>query len=235
MSVKVSSWVWHSEEAKGVAGNELVLLLALADVADDKGRCRYIDDEGDLTYSVLAAKVRVSRSTVIRMVAKLRERGLLAHVPGTKRHANEFRVLVPWAESSGFNLEPNDSDSVSTANGFGSKSDARTSLIRIDVITSAFDEFYRVYPRHVGKEAARKAFIAAARSTDPAVIVAGARRFAADPNLPERHFIPHPSTWLSRGSWDDEPLPPRVTSAAGPGPVREEQFAPGDEWLAFNR
>lgn len=77
MSVKVSSWVWHGAEAAEVTGNELVLLLALSDVSDDRGRCRYIDDEGDLTYAVLAKKVRVSRSTLIRMVAKLRERGLL--------------------------------------------------------------------------------------------------------------------------------------------------------------
>lgn len=96
-----------------------------------------------------------------------------------------------------------------------------------------FGDFYMAYPRKVGKEAARKAFEKAAKTADPALIVAAARRFSADPNLPEKQFIPHPATWLGRGSWDDEELPQRA--ASGQAPLREEDFAPGDEWMAFNR
>ena len=236
MSVKVSSWVWHGDEAKGVTGNELVLLLALADVADDRGRCRYIDDEGDLTYAVLADKVRVSRSTLIRTVSKLRERGLLAHTPGTKKHANAFQVLVPWVDSSGFNLEPNTSDEVSNPTGFGVKSDERTSLIRNDVLLSEFDRFWVAYPRKVAKPRALKAFLSAAATTDPKVIVEGAIRFSRDPNLPEKQFIPHPASWLNDGRWDDEPLPPRIRPA-GPGPAGplSDEYEPGEEWAAWNR
>ena len=79
MSVRVSSWVWHSRECEELSGNELVLLVALADVADDQGRCRYVSDEDDLTYDGLARKVRVSRRTVERLVPALVERGLLEH------------------------------------------------------------------------------------------------------------------------------------------------------------
>lgn len=73
----------------------------------------------------------------------------------------------------------------------------------------SFDEFWEVYPRRVGKEAARKAFAKAARSADPAVVLAAARTYAKDPNLPEKQFVPYPATWLNRGSWEDEPLPQR--------------------------
>lgn len=97
MSVKVSSWVWHGDECADLAGNELVLLLALADVAGDEGRCRYLDDESDMTYTALARKVRVDRRTIIRLVAKLRERGLVDQVPGQNGRPNEFTVVVPWA------------------------------------------------------------------------------------------------------------------------------------------
>lgn len=93
-----------------------------------------------------------------------------------------------------------------------------------------FAEFYMAYPRKVGKEAARRAFDKAARSTDPALIVDGARRYASDPNLPEKRFIPHPASWLNAGRWDDEPEVPRE----GGGP-REDDYGPGDEWMAFNR
>ena len=86
-----------------------------------------------------------------------------------------------------------------------------------------FAEFYLIYPRKVGKEAARKAFEKAAKSTDPEAIIEGASRFAADPNLPEKQFIPHPATWLNAGRWEDEPLPHR----GGDG---GEDFG-RDEWL----
>ena len=74
-----------------------------------------------------------------------------------------------------------------------------------------FDEFWSAYPRKVGKQKARTKFTAACKRTDPQVVIDGARRLAADPNLPEAQFIPHPSTWLERDGWDDEPLPPRNT------------------------
>lgn len=103
-------------------------------------------------------------------------------------------------------------------------------LVAADAPRVGFAEFYMAYPRKVGKEAARRAFDKAARSTDPALIVDGARRYASDPNLPEKRFIPHPASWLNAGRWDDEPEVPRDGGVA-----READFAEGDEWMAFNR
>lgn len=99
MSVKVSSWVWH-EATDEVNGNELILLLALADVADDFGRCRFVDEESALTYDSLARKVRVDRRTIERLIPKLRGRGLIEQVRGARGRPNEFRVVVPWAVKS---------------------------------------------------------------------------------------------------------------------------------------
>ena len=75
------------------------------------------------------------------------------------------------------------------------------------VIASAFDRFWAAYPRKVGKDGARKMFATASRRVDPEVIVAGAERLRADPNLPATEYVPHPSTWLNAGRWDDEPYP----------------------------
>lgn len=234
MSVKVSSWVWHGDETSDLAGNEMILMLALADVAADDGRCVYLTEDDDLTYAGLAKKARVDRRTVIRLVAKLRDRGLLLQTKGTRAQPNDFAIAVPWRK--GDNLSPVDSvtpvpDSVTTEPLFGDNASTRTSLIRNDVNVArvGFAEFYMAYPRKVGKEAARRAFDKAARSTDPALIVDGARRYASDPNLPEKRFIPHPASWLNAGRWDDEPEVPRD------GGQREADFAEGDEWMAFNR
>lgn len=145
MSVKVSSWVWH-EASDEINGNELILLLALADVADDNGRCRFVGDDEGLTYPALERKARISKSTVVRLVAKLRESGLIAVVKGVKGRPNEFRVLVPWAEKSGANLTPNgdsgsgDSvssgeDSVSSESTFGVKHNIHSSIDVLNVST----------------------------------------------------------------------------------------------------
>jgi hypothetical protein len=72
-----------------------------------------------------------------------------------------------------------------------------------------FDTFWELYPRKVGKDDARKAFTVAAKKHDPDDIIAGASRYAADPNLPGKQFIPHPGKWLRGGHWQDEPLPER--------------------------
>lgn len=80
-----------------------------------------------------------------------------------------------------------------------------------------FDEFWDAYPRKVGKKKARAKFAAAVKAAgDAQSVIDGARRLAADPNLPDKQFIPHPTTWLERGGWDDEPLPSRSPSRQVP-------------------
>lgn len=85
-----------------------------------------------------------------------------------------------------------------------------------------FTEFWDAYPRKVGKDRARKAFASACRRATPEEIIEGAKRLAADPNLPKRddpdwRYVKHPTTWLNGGCWqDDEPLPDRAPSRQVP-------------------
>lgn len=79
-----------------------------------------------------------------------------------------------------------------------------------------FEEFYDAYPRHEGKQAARKAWDKAIGRASPEAILTGARRLAGDPNLPEKRWIPHPQTWLNRDGWDDDPLPARDETKGRP-------------------
>lgn len=81
-----------------------------------------------------------------------------------------------------------------------------------------FDAFWHAYPRKVGKQKARTKFTTAVkRAGDPNLVIAGAQRLADDPNLPDKQYIPHPTTWLERDGWEDEPLPPRHTPATTSG------------------
>lgn len=88
-----------------------------------------------------------------------------------------------------------------------------------------FDEFWSAYPRHMAKAAARTKFLALAKKLDPQLLVDGARRYAADPNLPEKQYIPYPTTWLTQGRWEDEALPPRGDREQ----VRD--VGDGEEWM----
>lgn len=74
-------------------------------------------------------------------------------------------------------------------------------------VESDFLDFYTEYPRHVGKEAARRAFVKAVKSGTPAAdIVEGARRYAAATAAAgtETRYIAHPATWLNAGRWNDD-------------------------------
>jgi hypothetical protein len=88
-----------------------------------------------------------------------------------------------------------------------------------------FDVFWEAYPRKVGKDDARKVWDRKRKQVATQVILDGAQRLAEDPNLPEdRKFIPHPTTWLARGGWDDEPLPPRNTNGTSRQIARNSAF-----------
>lgn len=61
MSIKLMSAIWERAPQKGA---ELLVLLALADWANDRGEC-------DPSYNQLAEKARVDRRRAIRLVSKL--------------------------------------------------------------------------------------------------------------------------------------------------------------------
>lgn len=70
-----------------------------------------------------------------------------------------------------------------------------------------FNSFWDTYPRKLGKGEARVAFAKAMNTHGHEVILDGVRRFADDPNLPAKQFIPRPATWLNQERWGDEAYP----------------------------
>ncbi|AYN56861.1 helix-turn-helix DNA binding domain protein [Arthrobacter phage Andrew] len=71
-----------------------------------------------------------------------------------------------------------------------------------------FADFWAVYPRKTAKASALKAWQKAVKTADAAAIIAGAERYAGDPNR-EAKFTAYPATWLNAGRWEDEALPSR--------------------------
>ena len=74
--------------------------------------------------------------------------------------------------------------------------------------TSAFDAFWAIYPRKVGKGRAFKAWKTATQRADRRVIMEGLQKqlkVGVIPKYDRGHdFTPHPATWLNDDRWNDE-------------------------------
>lgn len=116
--------------------------------------------------------------------------------------------------------EPPKNHQIHPSHGSGVTEDLELSLVLADASPApkvpTFEDFYAVYPRHKEPLAAKRAWEKAIKHTDPSHIMAGALRYAKDPNLPEKQYVPYPASWLNGGCWDDDPEPVRVSANRGP-------------------
>lgn len=81
--------------------------------------------------------------------------------------------------------------------------------LKREVDDERFTEFWAVYPRKVAKADALKAWTSALKRTDPATLIAGAMRYAAERTGQDSTYTKHPATWLNKGCWTDEPAAPQ--------------------------
>lgn len=98
-----------------------------------------------------------------------------------------------------------------------------------------FAEFWIAYPRKDDKAKAQTAYRTARKKAPQAEIIAGAQRYAADPNRDDS-FTKLPTSWLNAGSWANGPLPNR-NSAPKPNSAtqRNEQHAATLRRMAANQ
>lgn len=75
----------------------------------------------------------------------------------------------------------------------------RVPAVRIE----GFEDWWKAYPRKVGKGAARTAYLAAVKRGASEQDLAAALRRQQWPA--EERFIPHARTWLTQDRWQDEP------------------------------
>lgn len=84
-----------------------------------------------------------------------------------------------------------------------------------ELIETWFEEWWTIYPRRIGKGAARKAYAKAVRSVPRSRLLEAATAYAVTREGEDQNFTPHPSTWLNQERWNDEPEAPRQDT---PGP-----------------
>lgn len=211
MAIEVMAAVWRHSAATNRAR---LVLLAIADHQGEIGAWPSI--------GTLARMVNASERSVQRDLRELEELGELIIEPQQAPTRGKYRANRYWVNLPGVNLGvtdsalgvPNERLGV-TNSALGVTTGGALTVNRTikeplhNLGHEWFTKFWEIYPRKAGKQAAEKAFLKASATIDAETIVAGATRFAADPNLPPKQFIPHPATWLNGGCWDDEPLPDR--------------------------
>ena len=79
--------------------------------------------------------------------------------------------------------------------------------LRAKELTEGFEDFYRAYPRKVGKSAASKSWFTLKPNTEMrATILAALEQHKASRDWQKDggQFVPHPATWLNGKRWLDE-------------------------------
>ena len=68
----------------------------------------------------------------------------------------------------------------------------------------AFERFWSVYPRKVGKQSAKRAFEKVKVPIETLVTAVERQKCSDQWTRDNGQYIPHPTTWLNQGRWDDE-------------------------------
>ena len=70
--------------------------------------------------------------------------------------------------------------------------------------SQSFENWWAAYPKHEAKRTAYRAYKAARKRTTDMVLLAGAQKYAADPNRDDV-YTKNASTWLNGDCWNDKP------------------------------
>jgi hypothetical protein len=231
MSTTAMAAVFGHSASKGSAR---LILLAMADEANDEGLLTAYRR----SQSWLAIKANVDGGTARRAIAALVELGEVEVLAvGDGRESSNYRLHLPGLDGArieGRQVAPPPPARRAPRGGetraqgvhpappiipFSPTPPGPPKDTRADDLAS-FEAFWQAYPRKTAKGDARKAWptaVKAAGGTGP--IIAGAARYAADPNR-DPSYTAHASTWLRAERWDDPPLPPRRGPVTrGPNPA----------------
>jgi hypothetical protein len=193
---------------------EKMVLLVIADHANDEGT------EAWPSQATIAKKASISIRTVQRAVNHLVEQGYLRmerHGGGSancredrRPHRYTIRLSALRGDSQTTRKVRGDFDDLNGATfapDTGRLSRPKN-LPKESPLETLFDSFWFSYPLKIGKRKAELAFKKACDEAQAEDIIAGALRYAQDPNRVQQ-YTAHPATWLNASRWLDEPLPER--------------------------
>lgn len=116
---------------------------------------------------------------------------------------DEFeKAAVSWLARRGYLIQKLEPTTVAGIEAFIVPTPDETPLDRPE---SRFDEFWQLYPRKIGKEAARKIFEKLDLGSQNNATRGLRRHLEAEAFSNEKCYIKHPSTWLNQKVYLDDP------------------------------
>jgi hypothetical protein len=224
---------WRSQDISSLEWPTRLLFIGLWSYVDDNGVG--VDREAliaaDLFADDLARDPRDTLATVSRGLQALSERGqIVRYTVGGKQYleitnwGRHQKIDKPGKEryprSTSENadhttefVEPSRDSRETLAPGTEEQRNRGTEEQQTCATPSRtcpprFDDFWASYPRRRDRRKAEKAFANALKRADADTIIAGADRYAYDPNRAEQ-FTKYAEGWLNGDGWLDEPLPTR--------------------------
>lgn len=212
------SLVWDLD----ISTSEKMVLLVLADHADDEGRNSWP------SIATVARKSSVSPRQAQRILTSLKKRGLVRvekQAGGNREMRDDRRPNRYWVTLDGVtSMTPRDDQRGDTHDVNGvtpmSPKPSIEPSNKDKSVPDRFDEFWKAYPNRVAKGAAVRAFKSALNKCDADTIIAAAAQYASDPKR-DPEFTAHAATWLNGERWLDEVEPVKPTGV----PTMLEQFA----------
>lgn len=167
--------------------------------------------------STLASEIRVkSPRTIDSCIAELVAINALQVYPrfeNQRQTSNRYLVITAYRGAE-FCEGGAQETATSPSNNLRTKHNHRYTTNR-NIITKEispffdddFAEFWKAYPRKVGKTDAKRAFAKALEKASASEIIAGIANLVFD----DMKFCPHPASWLNKERWLDEPTPRKLS------------------------
>ncbi len=197
VSVHAMSWAWKQD----LKAPEKLVLLALADHSDDKGKCWP-------GMTGIAKKCGLSRRSVIDVIKRL-EQAKLIKVKKRKRDdgsnsSNLYVLDFTSSENTAPHGEGNALDSAGN-NTRGGEGAAPESINRNhqNKPNAHFATFWSAYPKKKDKGKTEKAFYKIKPSDDLMKTILAALEVQKH-EWKDEQFIPYPASWLNGKRWEDE-------------------------------
>ena len=185
-----------------------VILIALSTYCNAEGECFP-------SQQTLADDTLLNVRTVVRAIYWLEENSFLRV---TRRHNKPNFYAMTSMEDEMKNIKKN------TTRHDNLSPEVVSNITKLDIASSSkaitashdkvahpnntpdFQSFWEVYPRRIGKGAARTAFKKALKFSSAGEIIQGAEAYAShcEEMGTEKKYIPYPSTWLNAERWDDD-------------------------------
>lgn len=220
MSVQASTWAWAQLTTS--SGQRLVL-LALADTADDTGECwpgvRRICEKTQLSERQVRSHLDALEA------AELLDRSRRRRPDGTLgTYTYRLAMATGSAQPQAAHRRPSGSPppldqrqptaAQNRQHITVSEPSENTPSAELELRRDRFAELWLAYPRKVGKPQAERAYRQVAAEHD--AIMAGLERWVTYwAEHSEPRYVPHPTTWLHRRGWEDETPTPGPRRRAG--------------------